>query len=172
MGKYDEKLLEQMESDFKHYATNIAKLLSSKNKDYGPGNIAEFGRLGILVRLSDKIERLKNLYSRGILSPQHEAIEDTLKDIAGYAIIGLMIEHGRWPEKVFDFQKRDGDIYEKLEVVAESANSVGARVVGANKDAKVVVLEVSREDVPKARYVEAVVRKTFGDDWKVAYVEL
>jgi hypothetical protein len=36
-------------------------LMVRKHADYGPGNIAAFGELGVLVRLSDKFERLKHL---------------------------------------------------------------------------------------------------------------
>ena len=38
----------------------LKELLEKKNRDYGTRNLLTFGNLGILVRLSDKLERLKN----------------------------------------------------------------------------------------------------------------
>lgn len=44
-------------------ATMIIKyhLMVSKQRDYGPGNIAKAGPLGIITRSTDKLERLKQL---------------------------------------------------------------------------------------------------------------
>jgi len=51
---------------------------------------------GLLVRMGDKFERLKNLFAFK-QSPEHEPIEDSFKDMANYAIIALMIQRGKWP---------------------------------------------------------------------------
>ena len=67
-----------------------------KQLDYGPGNIAKFGFAGVLVRMSDKMERLMHLATLG-QEPRNESIEDTLIDIANYALIGLMCLRGKWP---------------------------------------------------------------------------
>lgn len=71
----------------------LLRLLASKQRDYGHGNILKFGRLGIVVRLSDKLERLKNLTAKGV-SPANESIADTLHDIVGYSVIALMLLDG------------------------------------------------------------------------------
>jgi len=42
----------------------------------------------------DKVSRLKNLIWNGNGVAKHEPIQDTFTDIAGYAIIGLMLEKG------------------------------------------------------------------------------
>ena len=44
----------------------IADMLVEKHHDYGEENLASFGELGILVRSSDKVARLKNLLANGI----------------------------------------------------------------------------------------------------------
>jgi Nucleotide modification associated domain 1 len=78
----------------------IGNLLITKQADYGPGNINNaFGGPinGLMVRIGDKFERLKNLYGHG-RAPQHEPIEDSFKDMANYAVIALMIERGKWPK--------------------------------------------------------------------------
>lgn len=77
-------------------AIEIADLIISKQHDYGHGNILAFGEFGVLVRVSDKLERLKNLHHLGDC-PENETIEDTWRDLAGYALIALML--GR---KVFE----------------------------------------------------------------------
>ena len=68
----------------------LRELMISKQKDYGPGNILSFGEYGVLVRVNDKVERLKNLHKAG-RNPNNESIDDTWKDIANYGIISLMV---------------------------------------------------------------------------------
>lgn len=78
----------------------LGNLLISKQRDYGPGNINNaFGGPinGLMVRMGDKFERLKNLLASGN-SPQHESIEDSFKDLANYCIIAMMVTRGKWPE--------------------------------------------------------------------------
>ena len=65
-------------------------LMHERGGKYGPGNIAEWGDLGVAVRLSDKMARLKNMYGSGRgADAKDESVEDTLMDIANYAIIAL-----------------------------------------------------------------------------------
>lgn len=72
-------------------------VFAAKHEDYGPCNIADTGLPGIAVRLRDKSARLLN-----VIDPNHEIqnepIRDTLIDMANYAIIGLMLLDGEWPE--------------------------------------------------------------------------
>jgi hypothetical protein len=67
----------------------VTDVLCSKQHDYGHHNISKFGTIGIMVRMSDKAERLKNLRLRD-LSPQNESLVDTLLDILGYSVLALM----------------------------------------------------------------------------------
>ena len=71
-----------------------------KHQDYGPLNIARApgGPMnGLLVRMHDKMARLEHLkFHRKTDTPNYESIEDTLKDLANYAIIGLMVQRGQW----------------------------------------------------------------------------
>ena len=71
----------------------ILATLCRKQNDYGHENISRFGRLGLLVRVHDKIARLNNLLARGG-APENESIEDTYVDIVGYSAIGMMVERG------------------------------------------------------------------------------
>jgi hypothetical protein len=79
----------------------IGNLMITKQLDYGPGNInnAHGGPInGLLVRIGDKFERLKNLIKKDNIKPQHESIEDSFKDLANYGVIGLMVQRGLWPK--------------------------------------------------------------------------
>lgn len=77
----------------------MALLLAAKQHDYGHKNIDRFGLKGIVVRLNDKYERLANLeFTRQFLKEGNsvapkvdETIVDTLRDIVGYCVIGLMV---------------------------------------------------------------------------------
>lgn len=71
----------------------IATLVISKHRDYGQGNITAFGVNGLIVRLSDKVERFKNLASLPT-DPANESVVDTLIDMIGYAILIAMVERG------------------------------------------------------------------------------
>ena len=71
-------------------ALRIAEIVISKQHDYGYENILAFREQGLVLRLWDNVSRLKNLiWGKG--TPKNESIEDTFIDIAGYAIIGLML---------------------------------------------------------------------------------
>ena len=84
------------------YASQIMDELYSvlvrKHADYGPLNIsgAPGGAMnGLRVRMYDKLARLNNLVDTGD-TPNYESIEDTLIDLANYAIIGLLVQRGQW----------------------------------------------------------------------------
>jgi len=81
-----------------HTALERIALMYAKNQDYSRGtacNIATTGMLGIAVRLIDKAMRLFNIVQDGS-HVTDETIEDTLKDAANYADIGLMLYRGQW----------------------------------------------------------------------------
>lgn len=89
----------------RHIFREQMALMVRKQQDYGPGNINAFGELGLVVRLSDKIERLKHLlfetdaHGRLVpraIAPQNEPVEDTYRDILNYALIALMVRHQWW----------------------------------------------------------------------------
>lgn len=75
----------------------LVETLVRKQRDYGHNNILRFGTYGVIVRCHDKIARLEHLLENG-KTPQNESIKDNLMDVAGYAAIGIMLNHG-WFEK-------------------------------------------------------------------------
>jgi len=50
---------------------------------------------GLRVRMHDKLARINNLVDNG-KNPEHESLEDSFKDMANYAIIGLLVLRGQW----------------------------------------------------------------------------
>jgi len=72
-------------------AKEIAELVIAKQKKYSHGNINAFGELGVLVRTSDKVERLKNMIMNNI-EDTHEPKMDSWFDLAGYSILAIMLD--------------------------------------------------------------------------------
>jgi hypothetical protein len=79
----------------------LATLLLKKHADYGPLNIAlaPGGAInGLRVRMHDKLARVNHLVDNNA-TPENESLEDSFKDLANYAIIGLMVLRGQWPNE-------------------------------------------------------------------------
>lgn len=68
---------------------NNKELFKKKNKDYG-SSYEDFGLIGIIVRLNDKINRLKRLTISKDINIVDEKIEDTINDLYNYTILALM----------------------------------------------------------------------------------
>lgn len=84
---------------FLEIALENAKLMDNKQLDYGPKNISGFGSFGVVVRLNDKFERVKNLYNSRRRRAVNESLLDSFRDISNYAIIALMVETKVWPNE-------------------------------------------------------------------------
>lgn len=77
----------------------LQELLIKKHLDYGPKNISESpgGPInGLRVRMHDKLARINNLVDKQVSNPQYESLEDSFKDMANYAIIGLLVLRDKW----------------------------------------------------------------------------
>lgn len=83
-------------------------LVAQKMLDYGMDNMKagtnlkseediKFALEGIWFRISDKVNRWKNLI-RLNRSPNNESLYDTFMDIANYAIFAKLISRGLWNE--------------------------------------------------------------------------
>lgn len=87
--------IEPISFKFREIAMNLTDLFDRKQHDYGSSNISDFGEFGILVRVNDKVARLKNLLKNN-KAPKNEALTDSWADIATYSIIALMVRKGLW----------------------------------------------------------------------------
>jgi len=93
--------------EFWHQTLHNLVLFIQKQLDYGSGNIARFGELGVMVRANDKIERLRTLLLEN-REAKNEPIEDTWRDLANYGVIGLLCHLGLWPEyKKMDYSDKE-----------------------------------------------------------------
>ena len=66
------------------------ELFRNKNADYGDA-FADYGPIGVLVRMGDKIRRLQSVTSRGINLVEDEQVRDTLIDLHNYSAMAIML---------------------------------------------------------------------------------
>jgi hypothetical protein len=66
------------------------ELFRRKNADYGDA-FADYGLIGVLTRLGDKIKRAINIKKKSITLVDEESLEDTLLDLHNYAAMALML---------------------------------------------------------------------------------
>lgn len=80
-------------SSFTEVLKEMNDLYEKKNHDYGDSFTKlcdEFGLISPITRLSDKLERLKTLSKKSEPDVHDEKIEDTLLDLANYAVMTLI----------------------------------------------------------------------------------
>ena len=66
------------------------ELFSKKNEDYGDA-FANFGVIGVLVRMSDKISRTLSISNKNVTLVNDESMRDTLVDLHNYAAMAIML---------------------------------------------------------------------------------
>ena len=77
-------------SQLKTVQLEAAKLFEKKNKDYGD-SFANFGPVGVIIRMGDKINRLSNVTNNGVNLIKTESIRDTLLDLHNYSAMAIML---------------------------------------------------------------------------------
>ena len=78
---------------FEEYTLRMRDTFAKKRADYGQTTtetFAKFGPIAMLVRMHDKIGRLDNLLTGKTPDVVDERVEDTLLDLANYALITLI----------------------------------------------------------------------------------
>ena len=99
---YPETAKEFQRLQFEQY-----ELFCKKQMDYGPSNIAmgtsldtdeekRLSKIGLIVRINDKIQRLINLVVKNNRKAQNEPTVDAFKDLSVYGIIAQIVEAGKW----------------------------------------------------------------------------
>lgn len=79
------------EEKFQQITTEMLNTYIAKNHDYGDSfnqTFEEFGLISSIIRLSDKLNRLKKL--KDSTAKVDEPIKDTLLDMANYCILTIM----------------------------------------------------------------------------------
>ena len=101
-----EELYPELSAEFKAIQQNQYELFAKKHLDYGPNNISagtnleneeevEFAMTGLWYRMSDKINRWKNMIITN-RKPENETLIDTFQDLSNYAIIAQIVSKGKW----------------------------------------------------------------------------
>ena len=114
-AKHPTTAVEKFENEYPELAEEFSKiqeeqyeLFAKKMLDYGLNNITlggdivnnsddkKFSLTGLTIRLTDKINRLRNLVVSGKNYVKDEGMEDTFIDIANYGIIGMLVGRNKW----------------------------------------------------------------------------
>ena len=66
------------------------ELFKKKNADYGDA-FANYGPIGVIVRMGDKISRLTSVTKSGVTMVNTESVRDTLIDLHNYAAMAVML---------------------------------------------------------------------------------
>ena len=88
-----------------------AKLFEKKNKDYGDA-FANYGPIGVIVRMGDKINRLSSVTNNGINLVETESIRDTLIDLHNYSAMAIMLMDEKKPEPTNSLPRNDSYAHE------------------------------------------------------------
>ena len=70
--------------------TEALELFKKKNTDYGDA-FAEYGVIGVLMRIEDKLKRSVSITKNGVTLVKDEKIRDTLIDLHNYAAMAIML---------------------------------------------------------------------------------
>ena len=78
--------------EFRDITNSMIQTYQAKNQDYGNSfekSLYKFGLVASIIRLSDKMNRIESL-SQKKAKVESESIEDTLLDLANYAIMTVI----------------------------------------------------------------------------------
>ena len=87
------------------------ELFKRKNQDYGDA-FANYGVLGVLVRMGDKIARLQSISTKSVSLVNSESLRDTLMDLHNYSAMAIMLLD----------EDEDEDVYENEEKITTKNN--------------------------------------------------
>lgn len=75
---------------FREVQDESFELFKKKNNDYGNA-FEEFGLIGVLVRVNDKIKRSLNITKNEIQLVDDENLKDTLMDLHNYTALAIVL---------------------------------------------------------------------------------
>lgn len=133
------------ENTFAELYSEAFQLLVDKQERYGDLNIQQLGLHGVVSRIAhDKVSRAKKFLNGKIVAGEvrldeldnntEESLEDTLLDIANYALIAIAIQRGQWGRPMDNGERtlvRTGTMAEEKQVKAKDKlpkNLAGLRV--------------------------------------------
>lgn len=96
------------------------ELFKKKNADYGDA-FANYGAIGVLIRMGDKISRCQSITNNSINLVNTESLRDTLIDLHNYAAMAIMLIDETDKNKV------------KLQRNATTTSEIVSKVMAGNK---------------------------------------
>ena len=80
----------------RNWFSECARILDKKNQDYADpkdalSNFRDFGSFGVIVRMGDKWNRIKNITKNQKVAVKDESFEDSLLDMINYCVICLIM---------------------------------------------------------------------------------
>lgn len=115
---YEDRPYDPKTMIFLNYLESMKDLYLKKNHYYGDSvskTFDEYGLVSFLVRMDDKMNRIKTLNKIQDTAVREEKIEDTLLDLANYAILALteiefrknrLLENEEYPKKDVEMTQR------------------------------------------------------------------
>ena len=115
---YEDRPFDPKTMIFLDYLESMKDLYLKKNHDYGDSvskTFDEYGLVSFLVRMDDKMNRIKTLNKIQDAAVIGEKIEDTLLDLANYAILALteiefrknrLLQNEEYPKKDVEMTQR------------------------------------------------------------------
>lgn len=100
--------MNEFETKITNVTADLADTLIAKNHDYGNSFgdlVKEYGDLAMLIPIKNKVNRLDTLIKTDG-KVKNESIEDTLRDLAGYAILSLIELDSHKPATVDEVKLR------------------------------------------------------------------
>lgn len=111
------------------------ELFSRKNADYGDA-FANYGIVGVMVRMGDKIARANSL-SQKTGQVSDESIVDTFIDLYNYSIMALML--------INDQTEVESDLHEYRNLLSRQANNAEHELQSIKAEYKVVIRELQNK---------------------------
>ena len=89
--EYEENIKKQKETTllFKNIQDEGFELFKKKNTDYG-NSFEDFGTIGILIRMNDKVKRLMSIEKNNVSLVNTESLRDTLLDLQNYSTLAIL----------------------------------------------------------------------------------
>ena len=75
---------------FREVQDEAFELFKKKNADYGNA-FEEYGTIGILIRMNDKIKRAQTITNKNVTLVDTESLRDTLIDLHNYSALAITL---------------------------------------------------------------------------------
>ena len=75
---------------FRNVQDEAFELFKKKNTDYGNA-FEEYGTIGILIRMNDKIKRAQTITNKNVTLVDTESLRDTLIDLHNYTALAITL---------------------------------------------------------------------------------